>query len=145
MCEARTKERRVTMGDFKEIRWRERFEHFEKAHLVLEKYADVPLETEIEKAGVIQFFKIGFELSWKLLKDYLESIGYITKNPRDAIKQAFQAEVIDNGHVWLEALVSRNLTVHTYDEGLANQMVEDIYKTYFPEMKKLYEKLKLEL
>lgn len=133
------------MGKLKEIRWRERFENFEKAYLVLAKYSDVTLETEIEKAGVIQFYEIAFELSWNLLKDYLEFIGYITKNPRDTIKQAFQAEVIDNGHVWLDALASRNLTVHTYDEALAAQMVQDIYEIYFPEMKKLYEKFKREL
>ncbi|MDD3024808.1 MAG: nucleotidyltransferase substrate binding protein [Syntrophomonadaceae bacterium] len=133
------------MDGFKEIRWRERFENFEKAFKVLEKYAAIRLETEIEKAGVIQFYVIAFELSWKLLKDYLETVGYLTKSPRDAIKQAFQADIIDNGHVWLDALTSRNLTVHTYDENLANEMVKNIYELYFPEMKKLYDKLKMEL
>ncbi len=66
------------------------------------------------------------ELSWKLLKDYLESEGYIVKSPRETIKQAFQMELIDNGHIWMDALAQRNLTTYTYDEQLVIKLVEQI-------------------
>ena len=83
---------------------------------------------------------VSFELSWKLLKDYLEAQEFSVKSPREAIKQAFQIGLIDDGDVWMEALSDRNLTVHTYDERMAGKLVHDIIKVYFPELKKLYHK-----
>lgn len=133
------------MNKFKDVRWRQRFANFEKAYKLLNKYIDKSIETELERAGIIQFFEISFELSWKLMKDYLEAQGLQVKSPREAIKQGYQTGLIDDGHVWIDALADRNRTVHTYDEKLAEKMVEDIVQTYFPELKKLYEKLVEEL
>jgi len=67
------------------------------------------------------FFEVTFELSWKLMKDYLEAQGFQVKSPRETIKQAYQSGLIDNGHVWIDTLTDRNLTVHTYDEELAKK------------------------
>ena len=75
------------------------------------------------------------------MKDYLEFQQLIVKSPRETIKQAYQIELIDEGHIWINALADRNLTVHTYDEELAKKMVQDISRIYYPELKKLYEKL----
>ena len=86
-----------------------------------------------------------FELAWKVLKDYLESEGYIVKSPRETVKQAFQIRLIDNGHVWIDALSNRNLTTHTYDEELAIKMTSEILDAYLPELDKMYEKLSKEL
>lgn len=86
-----------------------------------------------------------FELAWKVLKDYLESEGYIVKSPRETVKQAFQIGLIDNGHVWIDALSNTNLTTHTYDEELAIKMTSEILDTYLPELDKIYEKLSKEL
>ena len=98
------------MDNLKEIRWKQRFENFNKSYTLLKKYSSGPIVTELEKAGIIQFFEMTFELGWKVLKDYLESEGYIVKTPRDTIKQAFQVGIIENGHVWIDALSNRNLT-----------------------------------
>ena len=54
-----------------------------------------------------------FELGWKVLKDYLELAGHIVKSPRETIKQAFQNEIINDGHIWMDALSVGNLTTHT--------------------------------
>ncbi|MGY0691483.1 nucleotidyltransferase substrate binding protein [Virgibacillus sp. FSP13] len=124
-----------------ELRWKQRFENFERSYKLLEKYANEPIKSELERAGIIQFFKMTFELSWKVIKDYLEAQGYIIKSPRDAIKQAFQIELIDDGHVWLEALSKRNLTTHTYDENVAKEFVEEITTMYLPAIQALYRKL----
>jgi nucleotidyltransferase substrate binding protein (TIGR01987 family) len=129
------------MEPSKEIRWRQRFENFEKSYKLLEKYSNEDVKTELERAGIIQFFEMTFELSWKVLKDYLEAQGYVVKSPRDSIKQAYQIDLIDDGHIWLEALSKRNLTTHTYDETLAEKFVVEIRQLYFPAIKKLYEKL----
>ena len=101
------------MSQFKDIRWRQRFINFEKSYKSLSKYIDKAIETELERAGIIQLFGISFELSWKLMKDYLESEELIVKSPRQAIKQAYQIELIDEGHIWIDALADSNLTVHT--------------------------------
>ncbi|WP_368490091.1 nucleotidyltransferase substrate binding protein [Clostridium sp. BJN0013] len=133
------------MDQFKDIRWRQRFVNFEKSYKLLSKYINQPLKTELERAGIIQFFEIAFELSWKLMKDYLEAQELYTKSPRETIKRAYQIGLIDDGHIWIDALSDRNLTVHTYDDKLAEKMVRDIVQSYFPELKKLYEKLIKEL
>lgn len=133
------------MNNFKEIRWKQRFENFDKSYKLLKKYSDKPITTELERAGIIQFFEMTFELACKVLKDYLESEGYKMKSPRETVKQAFQIGVIDNGHVWIDALSNRNLTTHTYDEELSNKMTSEILSAYIPELEKMYYKLSKEL
>lgn len=133
------------MDQLKDVRWRQRFVNFEKIYKLLNQYINKPIETELERAGIIQFFEISFELSWKLMKDYLEAQEFNVKSPRETIKQAYQIGMIDDGHIWIDALADRNMTVHTYDEKLAEKMVDDIIQIYFPELKKLYEKLSKEI
>ena len=118
---------------------------FDKSYKLLNKYAKQPITTELERAGIIQFFEMTFELAWKVLKDYLEAQEYLVKSPRETVKQAFQIGLIDNGHVWMDALSNRNLTTHTYDEELANKMTNEIITMYLPELDKMYEKLSKEL
>lgn len=125
----------------KDIRWKQRFENYEKSYLLLDKYSNQPITTELERAGIIQFFEMTFELAWKVLKDYLEAQGYVVKSPRETIKQAFQVELINDGHVWLDALAKRNLTTHTYDDALAEKLLNQIKGEYLPELKSLYQKL----
>jgi nucleotidyltransferase substrate binding protein (TIGR01987 family) len=129
------------MDPFKEVRWKQRFENFEKSFLLLEKYSQQNIQTELERAGIIQFFEMTFELAWKVLKDYLEAQGYEVKSPRETIKQAFQMGLIEDGHVWLDALSSRNLTSHTYDEAVAEKLVTEIKQKYYPAIQSIYEKL----
>lgn len=133
------------MDNLKDIRWKQRFANFEKSYKLLDKYAKGPIDTELEQAGIIQFFEMTFELAWKVLKDYLEAEGYQVKSPRETVKQVFQIGLIDNGHVWIDALADRNLTTHTYDEELAKKMTQDIIGTYLPELKKTYDKLVQEI
>nr|WP_269751565.1 HI0074 family nucleotidyltransferase substrate-binding subunit [Marinomonas profundi] len=86
----------------------------------------------IERAGMIQFFEISFELAWKVLKDFQEEEGFSISSPCDAIKTAFQYQLIGNGKEWLEALSDRNLTVHTYQEETAQLVELKIKSTYYP-------------
>ena len=122
----------------KDIRWQQRFQNFEKAYRLLEKTLKIENLSEIERGGLIQFYEISIELSWKLLKDYLAEDGFMIKSPREAIKQAFQSEIITDGRTWLEALESRNLTSHIYDEETALKVVKEIKEKYFPILTQLY-------
>jgi len=123
-------------------RFKQRFENFEKAYHLLEKTVKKTSLSELERGGMIQFFEISFELAWKMLKDYLESEGYTVDSPRDALKQGFQINLIENGHVWMQALEDRNLTTHTYDEKTSLKVEKMIRETYFPAVKQLYDTLK---
>jgi len=75
----------------KEIRWKQRFVNFDKAFQALERTVAIENPSEAERGGLIQFFEMAFELSWKTLKDYLEAGGFQVKSPRDVLKQAFQS------------------------------------------------------
>ena len=126
------------MENKKEIRWKQRFVNFEKAFNLLKRVVAIKDPTEAEKGGIIQFYEVCFELSWKTMKDYLESEGFIVKTPRETIKQAFQVGIIDNGELWLNALQDRNITSHIYDEVITDEIVQKIKNLYFKEIEKLY-------
>jgi len=121
-----------------DIRWKQRFQNFEKAYEVFEKILKIKNPNEAEKMGLIQAFEINFELSWKLLKDYLEQGGYIIKSPRQTLKQAFQDEIIKDGHVWMKALDDRNLTTHIYDNEKSLKIEQYIRNKFAPALKDFY-------
>ena len=133
------------MKNLKIIRWKQRFENFEKSFLLLREYIQIKNPSKIERAGGIQFFEMSFELAWKMLKDYLESEGFEPKSPKATLKQAFQSDLIEDGHIWMDALDDRNLTVHTYDEETAEEIELKIKNEYYLILEKLYNKLKEEI
>lgn len=126
-----------------DIRWKQRFQNFEKSFHNLEKALKINNPDIIQRAGLIQFFEMSFELAWNTMKDYLEEQGFIdVKSPRAAIKKAFETGLITDGHLWLKALEDRNLTSHTYDENTANQVVELIRNNYYSLLAALEKELK---
>ncbi len=129
----------------KEIRWKQRFTNFEKAFHALERAVEIERPSEVERGGLIQFFEVSFELAWKTLKDYLEADGFQVSSPRDVLKQAFQSEIIKDGHTWIEALDDRNLAAHTYNEETALKIEKLIREKYFPALSALYISLKSEI
>ncbi|EXJ09009.1 MULTISPECIES: nucleotidyltransferase substrate binding protein [Nitrincola] len=115
-----------------DIRWQQRYRQFNRAYLLLVQAIAIESPNIVERAGLIQFFEMAFELSWKLLKDYQQAEGFEVNSPRAAIKLAFQNGIVDDGHVWIQALEDRNLTTHTYNEETAQQVEQKIRETYFP-------------
>jgi nucleotidyltransferase substrate binding protein (TIGR01987 family) len=121
----------------KETRWRQRFLDLSKSLVQLEKGLSDGRPDEVVRAGIIQFFEMSFELAWKTLKDYLEAQGYDIKTPRETLQQAFQLQMISDGHTWIEALEKRNLMAHTYNENTAREAEGLIRNQYFKLLKKL--------
>jgi len=128
-----------------EIRWKYRFDNFSKSFEALKRSLEIENPSEVERGGVIQFYKMTFELAWKTIKDYLQEEGFEVKSPRAAIKQGIQIELLENGHDWMDALEDRNLTAHTYDEETAVKVYQSIKNIYFPVLNRFYEKLKNKL
>jgi len=77
---------------------------------------------EYIRDAVIQRFEYTFELSWKIIKRYIEAnnntLEHNLKNLfREAAKQGLITQVED----WFEYLRVRNLTSHTYNENVAEE------------------------
>jgi nucleotidyltransferase substrate binding protein (TIGR01987 family) len=128
-----------------DIRYKQRFQNYENAFKLLKDSLSLENPSILEKAGIIQFFELTFEIGWKLLKDYCEFEGYTVNSPREAIKTAYMSNLISNGEVWLKALHDRNLTVHIYDEEIADEVYQKIKDEYFAILEELYNKFKKEL
>lgn len=121
-----------------DIRWKQRFSNYKKATLQLTEFIEKDTLNKFEVQGLIQCFEYTFELAWKTMKDYLEQEGFDVKSPRAAIQTAFQTELIQDGHTWLDALNKRNLMAHTYDEGVAKEAEQLIKEKYYPVIKGLF-------
>ena len=59
-----------------DIRWKQRFQNFEKAIGFLAEALKIEHPDLLQKAGIIQFFEMSYELAWNTLKDYLEEQGF---------------------------------------------------------------------
>lgn len=127
-----------------DIRWQQRFENYIKAFSQLQsgvlKYQQSGLN-ELEKQGLIQAFEYTFELAWNLLRDYFLYQGITEiRGSRDAIKLGFKYGLIDNGESWMKMISARNLTSHTYNERVVEELLKEIIEIYYGEFKKLLDK-----
>lgn len=131
-----------------DIRWKQRFENFEKAFnnfiIVLDALKDNQ-DSIINKMATIQAYEMTFELGWKTLKDFLTEKGVVVSFPKDTIKEAFAYEIIEDGEIWIKMLEDRNLTSHAYDEQKANQVINDIKNKYFHALLQVFIYLKSKL
>lgn len=99
--------------------------------------------TELEIDGILHRFEFTFELAWKTMKDCLENQGIVGKigSPREILKEAFTAGLIDDGEAWMDMMLSRNELSHLYDEETSREIYEDIKEKYIMEINKLVQKL----
>jgi len=128
-----------------DIRWTQRFNSYKNALASLERSVEIAQSrslNELEEQGLIQGFEFTFELSWKLLKDYLESKGFKDfHGSKDTFKLAFQEGLISGGELWMEMIESKNRSSHTYDLNVARQINSAIVSKYFSKFKELSEKM----
>ncbi|OIO67329.1 MAG: nucleotidyltransferase [Zetaproteobacteria bacterium CG_4_9_14_3_um_filter_49_83] len=87
--------------------------------------------------SVIQRFEFCWELAWKTLRLKLEAEGVLVNTPRETWQQALQAGLIQDGNAWTEAQKKRNLTSHTYDEKLADDVYNYVLQQGLPLFRKL--------
>lgn len=113
-------------------RWRQRLQNLNKAYQRLQAACAQTAYNELELAGLIQTYEFTFELSRKTLKDKLQYDGYTVNSPREAIKTAFAAHLIEDVDTWLACLETRNLFTHTYEETIATQAANLIKKQFAP-------------
>ncbi len=102
-------------------RMEERIADYLKVLGQLGNAAQQPKDEYIRDA-VIQRFEFTHELAWKMLKLRLEEEDIFVKTPRETLQAALQAGLIEDGNAWSDLQKMRNLTSHTYNEDLADQV-----------------------
>jgi nucleotidyltransferase substrate binding protein (TIGR01987 family) len=125
-----------------DIRWKQRFENYDKAlRLLHEALADVDALSNLEKEGAVQRFEFTVELAWKTLKDYLEHSGVVLEQntPKTVVKQAFAAKIISDGQLWIDMLDCRNRMSHIYDEEKFDEAVREMADRFLIGFDELHE------
>ena len=79
-------------------------------------------KTVANRDSAIKRFELTFELAWKSIKKALENRGVECQSPRDCFEKAFLAGVVADNPLWLKMIEDRNLSVHTYNEKLAERI-----------------------
>lgn len=93
--------------------------------------------------SIIQRFEFCTELSWKLMKKYLdENLTIELYSPKSIVKEAYKQRLIEDGEIWLDVLEDRNLTSHIYDENTANKIRDNIINNYVDIFEKLLKRIK---
>ena len=122
-----------------DVRWIQRFNNFSKALNQLTKFIEKGSLNEFEQQGLIQSFEYTYELAWLTLKDYFEAQGETNiSGSRDAFRLATKRGIIVDGDNWMNMIESRSLTSHTYDEVVADNVIQKILNTYFNEFIRLH-------
>ena len=128
-----------------DVRWIQRFNNYKKALKQLMEAVELTKERELsnlEKQGLVQAYEFTQELSWKVLKDFMQSRG--TQDlfgSKDAVREAFKIGVIENGDIWMDMIKSRNLTSHTYNESAIEEVVDLIVNKYYEEFKNFNQRM----
>jgi len=125
-----------------DIRWKQRFQNYGKALMLLEEAVDAnrTAERELIKAGIIQYFEFTHELAWKVMKDFLEYEGMTgIVGSRSATREAFNKGLIEEGQAWMDMLETRNITVHAYDPLIITEAFEQIVNINVVLLRKLHQ------
>lgn len=130
------------------IRWKQRFENFERAYLLFMDAVNSKSHEEmsrLEQEGLVQRFEYTFELAWKTMKDFLELQGAQIPSPkasRNVIKEAFAFAIIEDGQCWINMMDKRNELSHEYDSDKFVAATIEIRQKFAPAFQQLYHYLK---
>jgi nucleotidyltransferase substrate binding protein (TIGR01987 family) len=119
-----------------DVRWKQRLENLQSAFIQLKNAVELSQQrplSDLEQQGLIQAFEFNHELAWNVMKDYFKDQGgsELITGSKDATREAFKQGLIEDGESWMEMIISRNQTSHTYNKEVADEIVEKIKGTYF--------------
>lgn len=122
-----------------DIRWKQRFTNFTKAYVKLREAVEKEDLNELERNGLVQRFEFTLDLSWKVMKDFLEEKGFVFKpSPKDTFREAQAAVFIDYAQPLIDGLDIRNELLHDYDGEKFESAEEQLREETFPALEKLY-------
>ncbi len=108
--------------------------NLERACAELESYLALPIVHQRDKAGLIQGLEFTFELFWKMFQKLAPEAGLDASSPREALMAAVKLHLIDSEESphWAQMLRDRNLTTHTYNHSVADEILERLFRDYVP-------------
>lgn len=122
-----------------------------KLSLQLYDKSGLPPEAEeraLLRDGVIQRFEFTYELSWKMIKCYLDAYGLEKAdglNSKDLFRVGYEQGLIKAPERWFHYLKMRNQTSHVYDKEKAAEVFAAA-REFLPDcvylLKRLKEKIK---
>ena len=93
---------------------------------------ELTLNIEIAREALIKRFEFTQELSWNLLKDYLQYQGETeVAGCRDTYRRALKLGIITDGK-WMDTIIDRNLSAHDYNDSKAKEISQRIVSDYYP-------------
>lgn len=98
----------------------------------LERFEEVlkRKKSDIIRDSAIQRFEFTFDLSWKLIKAFLEEKkGIKWTSPKDCFREGYRQGLIEYNELWIKMTDWRNLAVHTYSEKFADDLYKKLPKT----------------
>ncbi len=110
-------------------RLKQKVESARKALKTLSELIGLRSPTVVQRDAAIQRFKYTFEAVWKAGKAFLREIeGLEIGSPKGVIRGFFQVGLFteDQTALALSMVDDRNLTSHTYSEGLAEQIYDQL-------------------
>ncbi len=84
--------------------------------------------------GLVGLFELCFELSWKAVKEVLAQQGFPesqTGSPRQILKTAYQAGMLRDQDLWLNALAARNNVSHAYNPDVALDIIHQTKESFY--------------
>lgn len=130
-------------------KFEKRYTSFKNSLDALAEAKERDLEDSFVLSGTSAKFSITFDLAWKVMKDiliqYYQIISFVAGSPREVLREAFKADLIEDD-LWLEMLKVRNQLTHDYDCEIVKKYCRKIVDEYidlFYEFEKNVDELKL--
>lgn len=115
-----------------ELRWKQRFEFYQRSLKHLHDFAQLEPLTELNEFGLIKAFELTYEMAWKTLKDFFIYQGNTEKlfGSRDVFRKAYDIGLLDKGPVWMDMVDDRNGSAHEYILDTKDTITAHILSSY---------------
>ncbi|KKS68591.1 MAG: Nucleotidyltransferase substrate binding protein, HI0074 family [candidate division TM6 bacterium GW2011_GWE2_42_60] len=116
---------------------------FEEALVKMEAQGEIS-DYELIRDSVIQRFEFTYEMTWRLLRLFLEKVKLVSldqlTSPRQIFRVAAQVNILSSADLKIvsDIIEDRNKTTHTYDEEVAEEIAHKL-RLYADFMKSIIE------